>query len=49
MIYELIIIWKTGEKEVNSYASIEKAEEAERGYKTAFGNQISWTGIRKGS
>lgn len=44
--YELIVIWSTGEKEVHEYNSREKAKKAEQGYKMAFGNQISWTGIR---
>jgi hypothetical protein len=42
----LVVIWVTGEKEVYSYNSKEDAEEAERGFWMAFGNQISWTGIR---
>lgn len=44
--YELIIIWLTGEKEIYEYNTREEAEKAEQGYKMAFGNQISWTGIR---
>lgn len=47
MRYELIVIWETGDKEVHSYKSKEKAKEADKGYKMAFGNQISWTGIRE--
>ncbi len=45
MRYELIIIWESGEKEVYSYDSKEKAKKIEEGYKIVFGNQISWTGI----
>lgn len=44
--YELVIIWETGEKEVHEYESQQLAEQAERGYKKAFGNQIQWSGTR---
>ena len=44
--HELVIIWETGEKEVHEYESQELAEQAERGYKAAFGNQIQWSGTR---
>lgn len=44
--YELVVIWVTGEKEVYGYNNKEDAEEAEKGFRMAFGNQISWTGIR---
>lgn len=47
MKYELVVIWETGEEEVSQYETREAAENAERGYKMAFGNQISWTGVRK--
>lgn len=46
MKHELVIIWDTGEKQVLEYESEELAEQAERGYKKAFGNQIQWSGIR---
>lgn len=46
MTYELVIIWETGEKEVYSYTSREKAEMTGREMKKVFGNQISWYGIR---
>lgn len=45
--YELVVIWETGEKEVHAYATEEEAEAAGDGYKTVFGNQISWTGTRR--
>ncbi len=45
--YELVIVWETGEKTINEYESRELAEQAERGYKTAFGNQIEWSGVRE--
>lgn len=44
--YELVVIWRTGEKEVHAYATEEEAEEAGDGYKAVFGNQISWTYTR---
>ena len=47
MEYELIIIWSTGEKDIQLYSSKEKAEEAVKNYKKAFGGQISWAGIRE--
>ena len=47
MEYELIIIWSTGEKDIEVYSSKEKAEEARINYKIAFGGQISWAGIRE--
>ncbi len=43
---ELVIIWTTGEKEVHGCSNWEDAEEAERGFWMAFGNQISWSGVR---
>ena len=47
-MFELIVIWSTGEKDVYSYNSREEAETAGNGMKMAFGNQISWCGVRKG-
>lgn len=44
-MYKLIIIWYTGEKETYDYTTREEAEEAEKGYHMAFGNQIEWSGI----
>lgn len=45
--YELVIIWVTGEKEIVEYDNQQLAENAERGYKRAFGNQIQWSGTRR--
>lgn len=48
-MYELIIVWATGEKEAHGYETEDKAKEIEAGYKMAFGNQIAFTCInRKG-
>lgn len=46
MKYELIVVWESGEKEVTEHASEEKANSAGAGMKMAFGNQISWWGVR---
>lgn len=45
--YNLIVVWDTGEKEVFPYETEEEAERAEKGYKTAFGNQVSFTCINR--
>ena len=47
MKYELVIVWETGEKEIHAYATEEEALKASKGYRTVFGNQIAWTGVRK--
>ena len=44
-MYELVIVWDTGEKEVFTYNTEEEAEKAGEGYKTAFGQQI-WYCVR---
>ena len=44
-MYELIVIWNSGEKDIFKYSTLERAAQTERGYKKAFGNQIQWTGI----
>lgn len=47
-MYELVIIWENGDKDVYEYESREKAEEIGRGYKElAFGDQVTWYGVRK--
>lgn len=46
-MFELVVIWETGEKEVFAYKTEERAERAGREMKKVFGNQISWTGTRK--
>lgn len=47
--YELVLIWETGEKEVYSYATEEEAQTSMREFRSIFGNQISWVGVRKKS
>lgn len=46
-MYELVIIWTDGDKDVTQYATEEDAEKAELNMKMAFGNQIEWSGIRR--
>lgn len=45
--YELIYIWKTGEKETAIYNSKRKAQEIEKGLKKVFGNQITFLCINE--
>lgn len=46
-MFELVIIWESGEKEIHEYTNRLEAKMIEHGYRQAFGNQISWTGIRE--
>ena len=46
-MYEAIIIWDTGEKEIYEYTTQEEAEQCCKRFKTAFGKQIAWTGTRE--
>ena len=46
-MYKLTIIWTTGEKEEYTYSTQEKAKEIEKGYLTAFGQQIQFTCINR--
>ena len=46
-MYELIIVWITGEKETFLYDSDIEAEAAGRGMRKAFGGQISWLGVNR--
>ena len=47
-MFELVIIWDTGEKDVYTYNTEIEAETSGKNFKMAFGNQISWFGVRKG-
>ena len=47
MTYEVVIVWETGDKEVHSYDTREQAEKIAQGYRTAFGNQVRWAGVRE--
>lgn len=46
-MYELVIIWENGDKEVFDYDTENEAEKAGRGMQKAFGRQISWWGTRR--
>lgn len=46
-MWELVIIWNDGQKETTTYKTEHDAENAAKGYKTAFGNQIQWAGVRR--
>ena len=46
-MFELVIIWSTGEKEVYGYDTEARAEDAGQNMKMVFGNQISWYGVRR--
>lgn len=46
-MYELVVIWSTGEKNVYEYKTEEAAEKAGQGMKIALGNQIEWWCVRK--
>ncbi len=46
-MYELIIIWTDGDKNVYPYQTEEEARQGERNMRMAFGNQVSWAGVRK--
>ena len=45
-MFELVIIWSSGEKDIFPYATRERAEEIEEGYKMAFGLQVAWSCVR---
>lgn len=46
-MYELVVIWDTGEKDIYTYETEAEAEQAGRDMKIALGNQISWCGTRR--
>lgn len=48
-MYELVVIWETGERDVFGYRTEERAERAGQEMKMVFGNQISWVGVRRAS
>lgn len=47
MRYELIIIWEDGSKNIYEYENRSDAQAGEQNFVTAFGNQVSWHGIRE--
>ena len=46
-MYELVVVWETGETDIFEYETEEKALSAGRGMFTALGKQIAWYGVRK--
>ena len=46
-MYELVIVWASGETEVYEYEGRKAAENAGRGYRMAFGTQVAWYGVRR--
>ena len=46
-MYELVIVWLTGETDIFTYNTEEEAQKAADGYKIAFGSQVEWTGTRR--
>lgn len=46
-MYELVIVWATGETEVFTYNTEKEAQESGYGMRTALGNQIEWWGVRR--
>ncbi len=45
-MYELVIIWSTGEREIYTYDTEADAESGADNMRMVFGNQIVWTGVR---
>lgn len=46
-MFELIVVWDTGEQNIYSYESEEEAMRGADNMRMAFGNQIQWTGINR--
>ena len=46
MMYELVIVWNDGSKEIYTYINRTKAEEGKRNVEMAFGLQV-WCCVRK--
>lgn len=46
-MWELVVIWSTGEKNIYTYDTEEAAEQGARNMAMAMGNQISWSGVRR--
>ena len=48
-MYELMIIWDSGERETFAYDTLEEAEKHEREFKMVFGGQIRWSAVQRRS
>lgn len=46
-MYQLVVIWQTGEKETHVYKTCERAEYIAAGYERAFGNQIFYIYVQR--
>lgn len=46
-MFELIIVWDTGEQNIYSYETEEEAIKGAGRIRMAFGEQIRWTGVRR--
>ena len=46
-MFELVIIWDTGDKDIYEYTTREDAERAGKNMKTALGDQVAWYGTRR--
>ena len=46
-MYELVVVWGTGEMDIYEYTTEEEAEKAGQNMKMVFGGQISWYGTRR--
>ena len=44
-MFDLVIVWETGEKEVYTYATREDAEKGKANFEKAFGSQV-WACVR---
>ena len=45
-MYELVIIWINGDKDIWQYGDRDSAEKAGAGMEMAMGQQIEWWGVR---
>lgn len=45
-MYELVVIWYNGDKNIYTYDDRDEAEQAESNIRMAFGEQVSFTCIR---
>ena len=46
-MWELIVVWSNGEKNVYEYRTEQDAVKGQKSMRMAFGGQISWAGIRE--
>ena len=46
-MWELVIIWASGEKDIVEYDSRQRATQGGRNYEMAFGTQVAWWCVRE--